>query len=148
MRILKYTFKTPNLVVDEDGNLTQDGVKEETYTFTLLYKAIGTYEELSGEPLMATLTKLEKTDSGDIDLQKILSQDFISNLAAASYVKIEDYKFHNNRATAEEFKKKTIYSTCMNDFDFIQKLIQMAIDCMTDENVKNEIKKGEKTQKK
>lgn len=146
-KILRYTFKTPKLEI-VDGELVENGSEEETYTFTLLHKAVGIYEELAGEPLLATLSNLERREDGELDLQKILSQDFVSNLAAASYVKIEDDKFHNNRATAEEFKKKTIYSTCVSDFNFIQKLIGMATDCMQDENVKNKISKGDKSPKK
>lgn len=140
-RILRYTFTTPKLELIND-ELVENGYEEETYTFTLLHKAVGIYEELAGEPLLATLSNLERKEDGELDLQKILSQDFVSNLAAASYVKIEADKFHNNRATAEEFKKKTIYSTCVSDFNFIQKLISMATECMQDENVKNKIRKG------
>lgn len=148
-KILKYTFKTPKLMVVDD-ELVDNGFEEETCTFTLLHKGIGIYEEMAKEPLLATLTNItKKSDNSDeIDLAKVLSQDFISNLAAASYVKIEDNQFHNNRATAEEFKKKPIYSMVATNMDFVEKLIKMATDCIQDENVRNQVKKGDKNPKK
>lgn len=148
-KILKYTFKTPTLEV-VDGELVENGSEEETCYFTLLHKGIGLYEEMAKEPLLATLTAITNkgADNEDIDFKKILSQDFISNLAAASYCKIEDNKFHNNRSTAEEFKKKPIYSNVATNIDFVRQLISMATDCISDENVKKQINKGDKTPKK
>lgn len=133
MKIFKHTFKFPRLSV-VDGELTEEGAKEETYTFTLLHKGIGLYEELSHEPLLASLVRI-KGDGENIDdeaVSTIFAREFISNLAAASYVKIEGDKFHNNRATAEEFKKTLAYSKCADDIGFVNSLLQMATDCITE----------------
>ena len=131
MKILRYTFSFPKLTV-KDGSLTEDGTVEETYTFTLLSKGIGLYEELSGKPLMATLISLD----GDDAMEKMISKDFIANLACASYVKIEGDRFHNNRATAEEFKKTLAYAKATEDVKFIRELVQMGMECINDTNQK------------
>lgn len=139
-KIIKHTFKIPNLSVNADGELTENGFSEETYTFTLLHKGFGIYEELTGKPLMATLIELD----GDEAMEKMISKSFISNLACASYVKIENGKFHNNRATAEEFKKSIAYTKVTEDVSFIQELINMAMECINDQNPKKPSKAGKK----
>ena len=134
MKILKYTFKLPNLTVVDD-ELVEDGVIEETHTFTLLFKGFGVYEELAHKPLLSSLTKFAGKD-GEVDsdsLDNMLSRDFISNLACASYVKIENGKFHNNRSTADEFKKTKAYSYLFRDLEFIQELLKMASDCVLED---------------
>lgn len=130
MKILKYTFTLPKLELIND-ELVETGVIEETHTFTLLFKGIGLYEEMANRPLLTSL--MEVAQDGEVStasVQQILTKDFISNLACASYVKIENGKFHNNRGTAEEFKKTSAYSEMFRDFDFITELITMAIDCI------------------
>lgn len=139
-KIIKHTFKIPNLSVNEDGELTENGFSEETYTFTLLHKGFGIYEELTGKPLMATLIELD----GDEAMEKMISKSFISNLACASYVKIENGKFHNNRATAEEFKKSIAYTKVTEDVSFIQELIGMAMECINDTNASKVKAKSQK----
>lgn len=131
MKILKYTFRLPELKVVND-ELVQTGVKEETHTFTLLFKGIGIYEELSNKPLLATLMSLgsENGDMSNNAVDNMLSREFISNLACASYIKIENGKFHNNRATAEEFKKTGAYSEIFKDIEFVNALLKMAIECI------------------
>ena len=141
MKIFEYTFKIPTLSV-KDGKLVEDGITEETYTFTLLHKGFGLYEDLTGKPLMAKLMELD----GAENLDKIISKDFIANLACASYVKIEGDKFHNNRATAEEFRKSAVYSKTTEDVQFIKGLIQMALECVVDVNQKPAKKSNEKNQ--
>lgn len=134
MKILKYTFKLPNLTVVDD-ELVEDGVIEETHTFTLLFKGVGVYEELAHKPLLSSLTKFAGQDGqvSDDSLDNVLSRDFITNLACASYVKIENGKFHNNRSTAEEFKKTKAYSYLFRNIDFIQKLLIMASECVLED---------------
>lgn len=133
MKILKYTFKLPNLkLIDDD--LVEDGYTEETYTFTLLFKGFGVYEELAHKPLLASLTSFGNSDEmSEQAVESMLSKDFISNLACASYVKIEDGKFHNNRSTAEEFKKTKAYSYIFKDVEFIEQLVKMASDCVLED---------------
>lgn len=144
MKIFEYTFKLPKLSI-ENGKLMENGYTEETYTFTLLHRGFGLYEDLTGKPLMAKLMELENVDES---LEKIISKEFISNLACASYVKIDGDKFHNNRATAEEFRKSAVYSKTTEDVNFIKGLIQMALECITDVNnvSKKQVKKEEKKQ--
>lgn len=131
MKILKYTFRLPELQVI-GGELVQTGVTEETHTFTLLFKGIGIYEELSNKPLLSTLMSLgnENGEVSDNAVDSMLSKEFISNLACASYIKIENGKFHNNRATAEEFKKTGAYSEIFKDIDFVNALMKMAVECI------------------
>lgn len=146
MKILKYTFKLPEIKLIND-ELVQTGYTEETYTFTLLLKGIGIYEELADKPLLASLMSLGDMEGGinDDAIDTILAKDFISNLACASYVKIENGKFHNNRATAEEFKKTGAYSEIFKDIDFVNALMQMAIDCIKeDEKAKAKTKANAK----
>lgn len=128
MKIIKHTFKIPNLEI-KNGELIEAGYNEETYTFTLLHKGIGIFEEMSGTPLMAYLADVD-TDNMKESIKTLMSKDFIPNLASASYVKIEDNKFHNNRATAEEFKKLPVFNHISDDLDFAMDLIQMTLDCM------------------
>lgn len=129
MKILKHTFKIPKLEVIND-ELVESGVCEETYTFTLLHKGVGLFEDIAKKPLLAYLYEIDIEDKEAI--AKILSKDFIPNLACASYVKIENNQFHNNRATAEDFKKLPVYQKVTEDIDFAVELIQMAMDCMID----------------
>lgn len=135
MKILKYTFKIPRLEV-VDGELIENGFNEETYTFTLLHKGVGLFEDLSSKPLLAYLYEIDLENKEA--MSKLLSKDFIPNLACASYVKIENNQFHNNRATAEDFKKLPVYQKVNEDINFAVELIQMAMDCMI------EIEKGKK----
>lgn len=132
MKILKYTFRIPKLDVI-DGELVEDGYTTETYTFTLLHKGVGLFEEITRKPLMAYLYEV-----GDIEdkenISKLMSKDFIPNLASASYIKIEDNKFHNNRSTAEEFRKLPVFQEINNNLDFAMELLQMATDCLIEIN--------------
>ena len=91
------------------------------------------------------MAKLMELDGAE-NLDKIISKDFIANLACASYVKIEGDKFHNNRATAEEFRKSAVYSKTTEDVQFIKGLIQMALECVVDVNQKPAKKSNEKNQ--
>lgn len=129
MKILKYTFSLPKLQIDEKGELIENGITNETYTFTLLHKGIGIFEELAHKPLMSYLMDINLDDS--TSFEKLLSKDFIPNLACASYVKIEGDKFHNNRATAEEFKKTQAYPKVTEDLNFVKELLQMSVECVS-----------------
>lgn len=157
-KIIKHTFTLPNLEII-DGELVENGTVEETYTFSLLHKGMGLFEELSGKPLMEYLMKLNVDDlNEDIDklsyqektdlIGKLLNRNFINNLACASYVKIEDNKFHNNRATAEEFKKSNAYQKIGEDFDFVVKLLGMATECLTEQTKSNKKSKSVVSSKK
>lgn len=139
MKILKHTFKIPKLEV-VDGELVENGFNEETYTFTLLHKGVGLFEDLADKPLLAYLYEIDMEDKEA--MSKLLSKDFIPNLACASYVKIENNQFHNNRATAEDFKKLPVYQKVNEDLEFAVDLIQMAMDCILEEE-KNKKKNDE-----
>jgi len=132
MKIYKHTFEIPELKV-VNGDLVESGTIKETYTFTLLHKGMGLYEELSGKPLMATLINLKNEEDA---LEQVISNKFVQDLACASYVKIDGDKFHNNRATVEEFKKTAVYPKICEDVEFIQGLIRMAMECITDQQEK------------
>ena len=142
MKIFEYTFKIPKLSI-KDGKLEEIGVAEQTCTFTLLHKGFGLYEEITGKPLMGKLLEI----ADDEPFEKIISKEFISNLACASYVKIDGDKFHNNRTTVEEFKKSPMFSRTTEDVQFVKGLVQMALDCITDANGKQiKSSKSEKKQ--
>lgn len=145
MKILKHTFKIPKLEV-VDGELIENGFNEETYTFTLLHKGVGLFEDLADKPLLAYLYEIDLENKEA--MSKLLSKDFIPNLACASYVKIENNQFHNNRATAEDFKKLPVYQKVNEDIDFAVDLIQMAMDCIIEkqkqEQKNNEVVKSKK----
>ncbi len=134
-KIIKHTFKLPNLTV-KDGELVEDKETTATYTFTLLFKGIGLYEEISGKPLINSLMNALGDGSGSEmeAVEKMMDKKFIRDLACASYVKIVGDKFHNNRATAEEFKKSQVFPYIENDYEFIVKLITMATECIYDKN--------------
>ena len=134
MKIIKHTFKIPKLEVTEDGELKEVGNIEETYTFTLLHKGIGIFEEMSGKPLMSYLTNMAMKSEDEL-VQNFMDKSFIPNLACASYVKIENGHFHNNRSTAEEFRKSNVYPHITEDLAFITKLVEMAVDCVLGEAI-------------
>ena len=125
-KIIQHTFKIPQLELDDEGNLIEMEPIEETYTFTLLHKGIGIYEEMTSEPLMNSLLQFVDIPENEM-IKKIMDNKMLLNLASASYVKIEDGKFHNNRATAEEFKKLPV-TNCISDINFVVKLVTMAIE--------------------
>ena len=139
MKILKYTFRIPKLEVIDD-ELVESGFNEQTYTFTLLHKGVGLFEEMAHKPLMAYMFEIGDVTDKD-SVSKLMSKDFIPNLACASYIKIENGQFHNNRATAEDFKKLPVYQRLTDDLDFAMEILQMATDCMI------EIKKSEQKTK-
>lgn len=143
MKIIRHTFRIPQLTV-EDGELTENGVKEETYTFTLLHKGIGIYEEMADEPLLNTLLDVSALDEQDI-AKRVMDSKFVLNLASASYVKMDGEKFHNNRATAEEFKKLPV-ANHLNDPTFVTKLLEMATECVVGD-LKQNPKKAKQTKK-
>lgn len=125
MKILKYTFTIPQLIV-EDGELIEMDAKDETYTFTLLFKGIDLFEKIYNKPLLTELAKL--SNMGD-DTIKNLDVDMIKALARASYCKIEGDAFHQNMATAEEFSKTSAYSRLGTDTNFMVELLNMAVEC-------------------
>lgn len=132
MKILTHTFEIPQLKV-ENGTLIEDGIKEEKYTFTLLFKGIGLFEEITNESLMASIMKCYK--NGEVDYQQITNDKFVKALACATYVKIDGDKFHNNRATAEEFTRLPVYQYLTKDINFVKELIEMSISCLTGDKV-------------
>lgn len=129
-KIIKHTFTIPNLAV-KDGELVVEKETTVTYTFTLLFHGTGLYEEISGRPLLNSL--MDALGDNGVDQAKALSKftdkKFIKDLACASYVKIDGDKFHNNRATAEEFRKLQVYNEVEKDYDFIMDLLEMAMEC-------------------
>ena len=129
-KIIKHTFKIPNLVV-KDGELVEEKETTVTYQFTLLFKGIGLYEEISGKPLLNSLMEAvgDNADQNAI-ITKFTDKKLIKDLACASYVKIEGDKFHNNRATAEEFRKTQVYNIVEKDYEFVIKLLTMAMECV------------------
>ncbi len=140
-KIIKYTFKIPNVIV-ENGELVQKGEKEETYFFTFLFKGLGIFEEISNEPLIDNLVDLIKLDES-AQIKKVMNSKFLLDLASASYVKIENNRYHNNRSTCEDFRKSSIVNH-LNDIDFIVELLHMAIECLIGKDIKPSDKNNKK----
>lgn len=138
-KIIKHTFEIPNLYV-ENGELVEGKPTEKTYTFTLLFKGTGLYEEITGKTLFSDLMSKSQSGTKEELAANILDRDFIQTLASVSYVKIDGNKFHNNHVTIEEFKKSPAYSLVGQDLDFITKLMQMAIDCINADDGKRKTK--------
>lgn len=126
MKIFKYKFNIPQLIV-EDGELMECGVKEEEYTFTLLFKGVDLYEKLSGRALLSDLASMSGLDQ--TNFAKELDMSIIKNLAKASYCKIEGEAFHQNLVTAEEFSKTSAFTQVATDTDFMAELLNMAVEC-------------------
>lgn len=147
-KIIKHTFKLPNLTV-KDGELVEDKETTATYTFTLLFKGIGLYEEISGKPLLNSLMGAVGDGTDELEaVEKFMDKKFIKDLACASYVKIAGDKFHNNRATAEEFRKSQVYPFIENDYQFVVDLLSMAMECVYDkEKAKAKAKGATKSKK-
>lgn len=132
-KIIKHTFEIPNLTV-ENGELVEGKPTSKTYTFTLLYRGVGLFEEITGSPLINTLMSQVDADKDEVkSASNMMKREFIQALAAVSYVKLDGDKFHNNRSTVEEFKKTPVYPLVDQDLNFITKLISMALDCISGE---------------
>lgn len=129
MKILKYEFSIPKLVI-EDGELYEMGEIKETHTFTLLFKGVDLYEKLSGKPLLSDIAKYgNEVNTQNIDIE------MIKNLAKASFVKIEDNQFHQNMITADEFTKTQAYSRIGMDTNFMVELLNMVVDCCVNDKM-------------
>lgn len=149
-KIIKHTFRIPHLAV-KDGELVQDKETAITYQFTLLFKGLGLFEEITGKPLLNALmgnAKIDQLDENDVDtITKFIDKQFIKDLASASYIKIVGDKFHNNRVTVDEFRKSQVYPILENDYEFIMKLLNMAMECVYDDQ-KGKTKSKEVTRSK
>ena len=78
-KIIKHTFKLPNLTV-KDGELVEDKETTATYTFTLLFKGMGLYEDISGTPLINSL--MNALGQGNTELEavgKMMDKKFIKS---------------------------------------------------------------------
>lgn len=128
MKILKYTFDIPKLIVD-DGDVIEAGTTKETHTFTLLFKGVGLYEKLTGRALITDLSKYGQNAS-QIDIA------LVKDLARASYVKIENDQIHQNMITAEEFTKTEAWNRIGVDVDFMTQIVEMVTDCCLGEHQK------------
>lgn len=129
-KIIKHTFEIPNLTL-ENGELVEGNPTTITYTFTLLFKGFSLFEEIHGKSLFTAMLEMYK-DSGDENetARTMFGSSVIKDLAAASYVKIDGDRFHNNRATVEEFRKSPVAQIVENDMSFVAKLTEMATECL------------------
>lgn len=132
-KIIKHTFNIPNLAV-KDGELVEGEPRKKTYTFTLLYRGVGLFEEITGKSLFKTIME-NVVASGNDESQaamNMMDKDLIQTLASVSYVKIDEDRFHNNRATVEEFKKTPVFPLLSQDVNFASKLYTMAVECLSE----------------
>lgn len=131
MKIIKHTFEIPQLEVI-DGELVEKDPNYTTCTFTLLHGGIGRFEEVYGKSLLTKLNDINKLPDEEKIGSLLDDKDFIKDLAAASYVKLEGNKFENNRATMDEFLNSEL-ANYLYDVDFLTKLLQMSAECMIGE---------------
>lgn len=154
---MKYTFIEKGATIVNGELVEQEGL-EKTYTFTLKMNGLKLFEIEYGKPLIKALTKMVKTidmdtletlkDSNKAEALKaidgLIDIDFIRALACSSYVKIVDNIGYNSEQTVEEFKQLKVNDYCINDIDFIFKILEMAIDCVFEKqksNANNDSKK-------
>ena len=157
--IYKHTFYVDqvNLV---DGELVIGDPVEYTYTFSLVMKGMDLFEKEYGQPLIKTLTDIVRStnvktveelehldDNMDFLLNmsgSILDGKFIKALACASYIKIENGQAINNEMTAEEFKNLPAYDYVTSDFEFLGKMLSMALSCIQDDSGKKKQNQGKR----
>lgn len=131
-KIIKHTFSIPNLSV-ENGELVEGEPRKETYTFTLLYRGVGLFEEITGESIFKVLMNMSASSNSEAEaVSNMMDKNFIQTLASVSYVKLDGDRFHNNRATVEEFKKTPVYPLLTQDIGFVTKLYGMAMECISE----------------
>ena len=147
-KIIKHTFELPNLSL-QDGELVEGNPTTVTYTFTLLFKGFALFEEIHGKSLFSAMLEMYKDSASESETaQTMFGSSVIKDLAAASYVKIEGDRFHNNRATVEEFRKSQVYQLVENDMSFVAKLTEMASECIYGKQLKHDNKEdGSKPKK-
>lgn len=165
--ILKYTFVKDTIEV-RDGELTIGDPKEITAYFTMKISGISLFEREYGKPLLKTLTDILSrmdgeslkqlqtyADTGEgiaedriammIGLSDgLLDSKFVRALAGASYTKIEGNMPLNTIATMQEFKESEMYDLCLGDYEFIGKLLSMAVDCINAKNKKRSQQQGKR----
>lgn len=158
--IYKHTFYVDQVSV-VDGELIIGDPIEYTYNFSLVMKGMDLFEKEYGKPLIASLTSIvketnvktvEELENLDNNMDFLLNMTdsfidgkFIRALACASYIKIENNQAINNEMTVEEFKESPVFPYITGDFDFLGKMLSMAISCIQDDvpkKNKNNQKKG------
>lgn len=149
--IYKHTFYVDQVSV-VDGELIIGDPVEYTYNFSLVMKGMDLFEKEYGKPLISTLTNIvretnvktvEELENLDDNMDFLLGMSssfidgkFIKALACASYIKIENNQPINNEFTAEEFKQLPVYPYVTSDFEFLGKMLSMAVSCIQDDNPK------------
>ena len=147
-KIIKHTFEIPNLTL-QNGELVEGNPTTATYTFTLLFKGFALFEEIHGKSLFSAMLDMYREGADESENAKTMfGSSVIKDLASASYVKIEGDRFHNNRATVEEFKKCPAYQIVENDMGFVAKLTEMATECIYNKKMQTEKQDGSKRPKK
>lgn len=145
-QIFTHTFYEENIAV-KDGELVLLDPTEYTMHFSLKMKGTDLFEQEYGKPLFPTITKIlantQVSNPSDLNEATIvallensdalLESKWIKALATACYIKVEGAQVSNNEQTALEFKESPVYSLVASDFEFIGKLMEMAIDCLMDE---------------
>lgn len=145
-QIFSHTFYEEHIAV-KDGELVLLDPTEYTMHFSLKMKGTDLFEQEYGKPLFPTITKIlastqvkdpsDLTDSNIVTLLEnsdaLLDSKWVKALATACYIKIEGAEAFNNEQTALEFKESPVYSLVASDFEFIGKLLSMAIDCLMDD---------------
>lgn len=158
--ILKYTFVKDTLEV-KDGELVLGDPVEITAYFTMKLSGMSLFETEYGKPLLKcisaimekmdkkTLQEVEEYSNGgegisEVSVDRLISiteglldAKFVRALACATYTKINSGIPLNTIATAQEFKETDMYELCLSDFEFIGKLLTMAIECFRIKNSKN-----------
>lgn len=164
--IIKHVFKPKNIIIDALTNEPKV-IDEEPIIlyFSLLQQGHQIFEEIYGAGIMSVIASISvdtkkitnnikntvaqkkliekemKSNSRIMDL--ITNSKFISSLAAASYIKINDRgEITNTIATANELLESNMINSIVNDFEFTQKLIQMVTESLPQESRASVVKQG------
>ena len=146
MKIFKYKFEIPNIQLDANGELIEGTPTYKDCTFTLLHGGVGRFEEYYGTSFMKRIMELNKGSNEDIAFALFNDRKFVVALAGASYVKIENGAFQNDRSTMDEFINGPLADLVMNT-EFMIGLLQMATECVIGKVKKKENAKKSKNAK-
>lgn len=134
MKIFKHEFYESNLVVIDGEIAESDPTIYEAY-FSLTTKSLLLFEEEYGKPLLTAITSI--MPKGKVEEENInIDTEIIRALACSCYLKIDHGKIVLNELTKNEFKSSPMNELCLVDVEFINDILQLAMDCLTQKQSK------------
>lgn len=159
-KVIEHTFEVETLEL-KNGHI-ETVKKEEKHLFSLVGAGFRLFEQEYGSPLFNTImNKMGNIDINQFKEIKTVTSDqlsmmndlldvkFLSAVACASYLVIEDNEIIHNDLTATQFKETKAYQQMSNDYNFIVKLLDMIVNAMPkDKSGQKQIKQNKNIQKK